>query len=126
MIISRRLRTTLAALGFAGSLSACSITLDAGTLGVKASLSEPVGEEPAGEAFQVTERAVFLFWGILPVARPSLEQALAGQLIEANEVANLTVKVRSRWSDIVISALTVGLIVPRSVTYEGVVVDSGN
>jgi hypothetical protein len=31
------------------------------------------------------------------------------------------IKVRSRWSDVLFTVLTAGLIVPRTVTYEGVV-----
>jgi hypothetical protein len=33
----------------------------------------------------------------------------------------LKIKARSRWSDVLITALTAGLIVPRSVTFEGIV-----
>jgi hypothetical protein len=36
-------------------------------------------------------------------------------------IAELRIKVRSRWSDVLVTALTAGLIVPRAVTYEGVV-----
>jgi len=36
-------------------------------------------------------------------------------------VADVRIRVRSRWSDVLITALTAGLIVPRTVTFEGVV-----
>ena len=36
-------------------------------------------------------------------------------------IVGLKIKARSRWSDVLITALTAGLIVPRSVTFEGVV-----
>jgi hypothetical protein len=47
---------------------------------------------------------------------------LAGQVGSGARIANLRVKVRSRWSDILVTVLTGGLIVPRSVTFEGIVV----
>jgi hypothetical protein len=46
---------------------------------------------------------------------------LAAQLGGGSGVADLRIRVRSRWSDILITGLTLGLIVPRSVTFEGVV-----
>jgi hypothetical protein len=36
-------------------------------------------------------------------------------------VADLRIRVRSRFSDVLITGLTLGLVVPRSVTFEGVV-----
>ena len=47
---------------------------------------------------------------------------LAGQVGSAARIANLRIKVRSRWSDILVTVLTAGLISPRSVTFEGTVV----
>jgi hypothetical protein len=52
---------------------------------------------------------------------PKLRKALAAQLGGGSGIADLKIKVRSRWSDILITAITAGLIVPRAVTYEGVV-----
>ena len=37
-------------------------------------------------------------------------------------MANLKIKSKSRWFDVVITGLTLGLIVPRTVTYEGIVI----
>ena len=38
-------------------------------------------------------------------------------------IANLKITTRSRWSDMLITGLTLGLLVPRTVVYEGVVVN---
>ena len=38
-----------------------------------------------------------------------------------NGIADVRIRVRSRWTDVLITALTAGLIVPRTVTFEGVV-----
>ena len=44
-----------------------------------------------------------------------------GPLAQATNFADVRIRVRSRWSDLLLSALTLGLVVPRTVTYEGVV-----
>ncbi len=103
-------------------LYGCSVTFDASTLGVKASVSQPAGQAAEGTEFEVNKKVVFLFFGILRASNPSLENVLAGQLVGGREVNNLSVKVRSRFADILVTALTLGLIVPRSVTFRGVVV----
>lgn len=100
----------------------CAQTFDAATLGVEAMMSSPANAQPQGEAFRLNRKAVFLVLGIFPVSRPSLRKELATQVTSEERIANLRVKVRSRWSDILITALTAGLVVPRTVTYEGIVV----
>ena len=64
---------------------------------------------------------MFGFWGIVRFKEPSLRKALAGQLGGASGIADVKIKVRSRWSDLLFTLLTAGLVVPRSVTFEGVV-----
>jgi hypothetical protein len=112
--------TTLAVL-LSVSLSGCAMTFDAATLGVPVTLASPAGQPPEGSRFSVTSRAVYALWGLGRLKQPSLRKALAAQLAGGSGVADLKIKVRSRWSDILITALTAGLIVPRAVTFEGVV-----
>jgi hypothetical protein len=99
----------------------CAETFDATTLGVPVTLASPAGQQPEGTRFRVTSHAVYGFWGLARIKDPSLRKALAAQLAGGSGVADLKIKVRSRWSDILVTALTGGLIVPRAVTYEGVV-----
>ena len=99
----------------------CAETFDATTLGVPVTLASPAGQQPAGARFRVTSHAVYGFWGLAKIKDPSLRKALAAQLAGGSGVADLKIKVRSRWSDVLVTALTAGLIVPRAVTYEGVV-----
>ncbi len=80
------------------------------------------GAPDSGTAFRVTKHPTYLFAGLVPLARPNLEDVLAGQLGTGARIANLRIKVRSRWSDLLVTALTLGIVVPRSVTFEGVVV----
>jgi hypothetical protein len=55
------------------------------------------------------------------VGQPNLEDVLASQLGTGARITKLRVKVRSRWNDLLVTALTLGIVVPRSVTFEGVV-----
>jgi hypothetical protein len=100
----------------------CSLTLDARSLGVPVTMAAPAGQPAEGERFEVTSRALYAFWGAFKVKQPSLQKTLAGQLTGGKGVADLRIKVKSSFGDILITALTVGLVVPRAVTFEGVVV----
>lgn len=100
----------------------CSLTLDATTLGVPATLASSASAPAEGTKFSVTSRALYGFWGAVKLSEPSLRKTLASQLAGGKSVADVRIKVRSKFSDLVITALTLGLIVPRAVTVEGVVV----
>jgi hypothetical protein len=106
------------------TVSGCALTFDSTELGVPTSLAESAASPPPAQAtpFRVTVHPVFLLWGAIPVARPNAEDILAGQVGNASRIANLRIKVRSRWSDLLVTVLSFGTIVPRSVTFEGVVV----
>jgi hypothetical protein len=103
------------------ALSGCAMTFDARTLGVPVTMASPADKPAEGSRFSVTSHAVYALWGVGRLKQPSLRKALAAQLAGGSGVADLKIKVRSRWSDILVTALTAGLIVPRSVTFEGVV-----
>jgi hypothetical protein len=104
-------------------LSACAHTFDARTLGANVSLASAPGAEPCGTRFRRSQKAVFLIWGLIPASRPSLQNALAGQVTGRAEIRHLRIRVRSRFTDLLFTGITVGLIVPRTVTFEGCVVD---
>lgn len=84
-------------------------------------MSEPVSAQVQGEPFRVSKKAVFLLAGIVTASKPSLDEMLESQVTGDARIANLRVDVRSKVSDVLITILTLGLIVPRTVTYEGVV-----
>ena len=116
-----RARGAVLALALAGLLTGCAETFDATTLGVPATLATPAGQPPAGDRFRVSSKAVFALWGLARLKEPSLRKALAAQLGGGSGVANVKIKARSRWSDILFTVITAGIIVPRTVTFEGVV-----
>jgi hypothetical protein len=116
-------RAGLAALAL--TLSGCALTFDAADLGVPTSMAESARTPAQGTAFRVTKHPVFLLWGLAGASRPNLEDVLAGQVGTGARVADLRIKVRSRWSDLLWTVVTAGLVTPRSVTFEGVVVPGG-
>ncbi|HWC74452.1 MAG TPA: hypothetical protein VG454_10995 [Gemmatimonadales bacterium] len=100
----------------------CALTIDATELGVPTSLAESAQSPPQGTPFKVTKHPVYLLWGLTTVSEPNAEDILAGQVGTGARIANLRVNVRSRWPDLLITALTLGVIAPRSVTFQGIVV----
>jgi len=110
-------------LALALATSSCALTLDSSRLGVPVSMAgAPRSNPDSGVAFRVTKHPVYLLAGFFPVSQPNLEDVLAGQLGTGARIENLRIRVRSRWSDLLITGLTLGLVVPRSVTFEGVIV----
>jgi hypothetical protein len=120
--VIRSLGTRASPVALALALAGCGFTLDATHLGVPVSLASRAQQPDSGTTFRVTKHSVYMIAGLVSVAQPDLEDVLAGQVATGARISNLRVKVRSRWSDLLVTGLTLGLVVPRSVTFEGVVV----
>jgi hypothetical protein len=104
-------------------VTGCAMTFDATHLGVPATLASDASAPVEGTTFNVTSRAVYGLWGLVRFSQPSLRKTLAAQLVGGKEVANVRIRVRSKFSDLLITGLTLGLVVPRAVTIEGVIVE---
>jgi hypothetical protein len=102
----------------------CAQTFDATTLGVPATLASEGATVPAGTVFKVKAKALWGAWGLIPLNEPSVKKILASQLIDGRSVANVRITTRSSIFDAVISLGTFGVLSPRSVTIEGVVVEA--
>ena len=114
--------TRVGLVALALTLSGCAMTFDATDLGVPTSLAESAQTPPQGTPFRITKHPVYLLWGLAAASRPNAQDVIAGQVGTGARVANLRIKVRARWSDLLVTVLTAGLASPRSVTFEGVVV----
>jgi hypothetical protein len=108
----------VAALPLAGG---CAMQYSARSLGVPVTMAEPLAQPVAGDSFNITLHAVHYFWGLAPGKMPSLQRALAGQLGAGGGVHSLTIRSRKQVSDVIFTVITLGLISPTSVTYQGVV-----
>jgi hypothetical protein len=104
------------------TVSGCALTFDAAELGVPTAMAEAAQSPVAGTPFRVTKHPVFVLWGLVGASRPNAEDVLAGQVGTGSRITNLRIKVRTRWPDLLVTALTAGFISPRSVTFEGVIV----
>jgi hypothetical protein len=102
--------------------TACAETFDATTLGVPATMASSAAVADSGVAFTVSSHAVFALWGLFPAKQPSVEKALASQLMGGKRIENVRIKVRSSVTDVLLTIFTAGIVVPRSVTVEGTVV----
>ena len=123
MALPALLRTKgIASLLVAVCLGACSLTYDATALGVPATLASSASEPVEGEHFEVTSRAVWGLWGLVQLSQPNLRKALAHQVAEGSSVADIRIKSKARFSDILFTVITLGLLSTRSVTIEGTVV----
>ena len=103
------------------AVGACALTFDARSLGVQATMASPATEPAVGDTFRVTQTALHLFWGLYEMRGANLQNALATQLGGGGGVANLRVRTWHKWSDIAATVLTLGIVAPTSVTFEGVV-----
>jgi len=117
-----RFHSTVAAAAFGLASSGCALTFDSAHLGVPVTLASAARVPAMGTPFRVTRHPFFVGWGLFTAGEPQLEDILAGQLGAGASIADLKIRVRARWSDLLVTALSAGLFSPRSVTFEGVVV----
>ena len=102
-------------------VAGCAMQYSARTLGVPVTMAEPLAQPVPGDSFNITLHAVHYFWGLAPGRVPNLQRALAGQLGTGGGVHSLTIRSRKRLSDVIFTVVTVGLVSPTSVTFQGVV-----
>lgn len=117
-----RLAGVMLAAALAAAAGGCAMTFDARALGVTATMAAPAAQVVQGDSFAVTSRAVHLFWGLYPVKVPNARSVLSGQITGSESIANLRIRVRKKIPDLIITALTLGIVTPTAVTYEGVIV----
>ena len=120
MSAGRRFRAHLVAAALLAPLAACSQTFDATTLGVPVSMAPPA-DTTGGVAFRSSAKSVHVLFGLFTVSQASLQKALARQLVGGQQVSRVKITTKSRWIDVLLTGLTLGVVVPRTVVFEGVV-----
>jgi hypothetical protein len=103
-------------------LGGCAATFDATRVGVPVTLASSSTAPTAGTPFKVTSHPTYALFGLAAFTRPQLDKALTQQLIGAKAITNVRVTMKSRWIDVLVTGLTFGLIVPRTMVVEGTVV----
>ena len=122
--MSAALRRAVLAGALVTALGGCSLNFDATTLGVPVTMGSAVGQPAEGEHFRVSSHALWVLWGVARVKAPALDKALATQLVGGKGIADLKIKTRTSFGDLLVTVLTAGLLVPKSVVFEGVVTGS--
>lgn len=117
-------RNLIRALLVAGVLvsSGCALTFDATRLGVPVTMAGTPQPAPSGTPFHVTRHPVFLLFGLARVGTPDLEDVLTAELGTGAGVQNLRIKVAASPTDVLFTVITLGVIAPRTVTFEGEIV----
>ena len=119
-----RLRRAAFGLALAAAVAGCSLNFDATTLGVPVTMASPINQPAQGDSFRVSSHAVWAFWGTVRLKAPSLERSLATQLAGGKGIADLKIKTRTSFGDFLVTLLSAGILVPRSVVFEGVVTET--
>jgi hypothetical protein len=112
----------LAVLAVLLGASACAQTFDTTTLGVPVTMAAAAGEPVEGTRFHTTSHSLHAVFGLLTVSQANLKKALARQLVGGQQVTQLRIRTKSRFLDVLVTGLTAGLLVPRTVIYEGVII----
>ena len=81
------------------------------------SMTNMDGAEP--RMFTSSARAVWLFWGLVPVSVPNIDEIIGTQVADRTGVQNLKITTKNSFLDLVINVLTDGIITTRSVKIEG-------
>lgn len=104
------------------SSAGCALTFDATRLGVPVTMAGSPQGTPSGTPFHVTRHPVYLLFGLARVGTPDLEDVLEGEVGAGAGVQNLRINVAASPTDVLFTVLTLGVISPRTVTFEGEVV----
>jgi hypothetical protein len=80
------------------------------------------GDAASGTPFKTSSHSVYGMWGLITISQANLQKELARQLVGGQQITQLKIKTKSRWSDLLFTVLTAGLIVPRTVRFEGVII----
>ncbi len=97
------------------------------TLPMESNIDKPVNmtkvKDEKASVFVSNQKALWLFWGAFPISLPTVDGVLAPQVSGHTGVQNLKVTTESGFLDLVVTALTQGILMMRTVTIQGEVYD---
>ncbi len=97
------------------------------TLPLDSNLDKPVSmsemKDTQGKTFVSNNKAVWLFWGLTPLSLPTIDGVVLPQVSGHAGVQNLKITTESGFVDHVVTILTQGIIMMRTVRIEGEVYD---
>lgn len=97
------------------------------TLPMESNMDKPVSmtevKDETASTFVSNNKALWLFWGAFPISLPTVDGVLINQVSGHTGVQNLKITTESGFLDLVVTALTNGILTMRSVTIQGEVYD---
>ncbi len=93
------------------------------TLPLESNLQKPVAmtqiSNSRGNDFVVTKHALWLFWGLIPVSIPNVDEVIGPRVADYDGVQNLKITTEYGFFDFLLSAVTSGVIYSQTVTIQG-------
>lgn len=93
------------------------------TLPLESNLQKPVAmtqiSDARGNEFIVTKHALWLFWGLIPISVPNVDEVAGPRVADYEGVQNLKITVQYSFVDFLLSAVTSGVIYSQTVTIQG-------
>ncbi|MBD3183059.1 hypothetical protein GF312_12260 [Candidatus Poribacteria bacterium] len=93
------------------------------TIEMKTKVKKPVSMTNMGGAqpreFNTKSRAVWLFWGIIPLSVPKFDQIIVPNVADRSGVQNLAIKTQNSFVDVIVTTVTQGIITMRTIEVEG-------
>lgn len=93
------------------------------TLPLESNLQKPVAmtqiSDLRGNEFIVTKHALWLFWGLIPISVPNVDEVIGPRVADSEGVQNLKITMQYGFIDFLLSAVTSGVIYSQTVTIQG-------
>jgi len=97
------------------------------TLPMESKLDRPVSmtdmKETPVKNFTSANKAIWLFWGLIPIALPEVDGVIVPEMAGHNGVQNMKITTEYDIIDLIVTAFTDGIVTMRTVTIEGEVYD---
>ena len=93
------------------------------TIPMESNIDKPVSMTDMNKApaknFVSANKAIWLFWGLIPVALPEVDGVIVPEITGHNGVQNMKITTQYDVIDLIVTALTDGILTMRTVTIEG-------
>ena len=97
------------------------------TIPMESNLGKPVSmtnmEGTTVETFTVKSKAIWLFWGLVPLSVPTIDEVVGPAVADYAGVQNLKITTEDDGLDVIAWILTEGVLTMRTMTIEGEVYD---
>ena len=117
----RKVSVVIVALALVVVIAGCATIPMESNLGKPVSMTDMKGT--SGQAFASTSKAIWLFWGLVPLSVPTVDQVVEPAAAGHAGVENLKITTEDDALDVIAWMLTEGILTMRTVTIEGQVYD---